>query len=350
MTIDLTDTTTGAIDHALNEARRRLGGMTMGMVLTLVIVTDEAEQYDAIRAANQAAREHPCRILAIITRKPAAESRLDAEIRVGEASPGETIVLRMYGPLGQHADSVAAPLLVPDVPVVTWWPDKAPQIPSAHPLGTLAQRRVTDSAAAEVPGEVMAALARSYKPGDTDFGWTRATPWRTLLAATLDQAHPALQAGEVRAEENNPTADLIAAWLSLRLGITVKRAVSSGPGITGVTFTTPDGDITITRPDGRTATLAWPGHPDRMVALHRRDTAELLAEELRRLDPDEMYAETLARLDAPGVETGFAQARQTGARGSAAGSAATWADAVDADSDGTADSDGPDSETAGDAS
>src|SRR6201986_794847 len=147
MTIDLTDTTTGASDQALTEARRRLGGMTLGMVLTLIIVTDEAAQYDAIRAANQAAREHPCRILAVIARKPKADSRLDAEIRVGEASPGETIVLRMYGPLGQHADSVIPPLLVPDVPVVTWWPDEAPEIPAKHPLGALAQRRGTDSAA-----------------------------------------------------------------------------------------------------------------------------------------------------------------------------------------------------------
>ena len=55
MTIDLTDTTTGAISNALTEARRRLGGMTLGMVLTLIIVTDEEGQYDAIRAANQAA-------------------------------------------------------------------------------------------------------------------------------------------------------------------------------------------------------------------------------------------------------------------------------------------------------
>jgi glucose-6-phosphate dehydrogenase assembly protein OpcA len=34
-----------------------------------------------------------------------------------------------------------------------------------------------------------------------------------------------------------------------------------------------------------------------MVALHRRDTAELLAEELRRLDPDEVYAETLSHIN-----------------------------------------------------
>ncbi len=30
------------------------------------------------------------------------------------------------------------------------------------------------------------------------------------------------------------------------------------------------------------------------MALHRRDTAELLSEELRLLDPDEVYAETIA--------------------------------------------------------
>jgi glucose-6-phosphate dehydrogenase assembly protein OpcA len=303
MTIDLTDTTTGAISNALTEARRRLGGMTMGMVLTLIVVTDEEGQYDAIRAANQAAREHPCRILAMITRRPKADSRLDAEIRVGESSPGETIVLRMYGPLGQHADSVAAPLLVPDVPVVTWWPERAPEIPSGNPLGGLAQRRVTDSADADIPQAVLADLARAYKPGDTDFGWTRATPWRTLLAATLDQPHPRLDAGEVQAEQDNPTADLIASWLNLKLSIPMRRTVSGGPGITRVTFSTPAGDITISRLDGRTATLSWPGRPDRMVALHRRETAELLAEELRRLDPDDVYAETLRHLDARGIET-----------------------------------------------
>src|SRR5216683_953099 len=111
MTIDLTGTTTGAINDALREARRHLGGPALGMVLTLIIVTDESGQYDALRAASQAALEHPCRVLAVITRRPQSESKLDAEIRVGETGPGEIILLRMYGPLGQHADSVVAPLL-----------------------------------------------------------------------------------------------------------------------------------------------------------------------------------------------------------------------------------------------
>ena len=46
MTIDLTDTTTVAIHDALRQARLRLGGVASGMVLTLVIVTDEGAQYD----------------------------------------------------------------------------------------------------------------------------------------------------------------------------------------------------------------------------------------------------------------------------------------------------------------
>jgi glucose-6-phosphate dehydrogenase assembly protein OpcA len=211
MTIDLTDTNTGAIHEALTQARRRLGGPASGMVLTLIIVTDESAQYDAVRAASQAGREHPSRVLAVITRKPKAESRLDAEIRVGDTSPGETILLRMYGPLGQHADSVVAPLLAPDVPVVIWWPDEAPVSPGADRLGAVAQRRVTDAAASDEPGEMLLTLAEAYKPGDTDLSWTRSTPWRSLLAATLDQPYPDLRSGEVLAEPANPTADLIAA-------------------------------------------------------------------------------------------------------------------------------------------
>jgi glucose-6-phosphate dehydrogenase assembly protein OpcA len=296
VTIDLTDTTTGAIHDALTQARRRMGGPASGTVLTLIIVTDESEQYDAVRAASQAGREHPSRILAVITRRPKAESRLDAEIRVGETGPGETILLRMYGLLGQHADSVVAPLLAPDVPVVTWWPDDAPPAPSGDPLGTVAQRRVTDAAASETPKDMLLTLAKAYKPGDTDLSWTRATSWRTLLAATLDQPYPALLSGEVLAEPDNPSADLIAAWLGMRLGIPVHRGESGGPGITEVSFETPDGKVSLSRPDGRNATLAWPGRPERRVALHRRETADLIAEELRRLEPDEVYAETLRAL------------------------------------------------------
>jgi glucose-6-phosphate dehydrogenase assembly protein OpcA len=296
MTIDLTDTTTSAIHDALRQARLRLGGVASGMVLTLVIVTDEGAQYDAVRAASAAGRQHPCRILVIIIRRPEQQSRLDAEIQVGETSPGETVLLRMYGPLGQHADSVVAPLLLPDTPVVTWWPGTLPPIPSQDPMGALAQRRITDAAAADSPRAALAKLAAGYHPGDTDLAWTRATPWRSLLAATMDQPSGAVTGGTVSAEAGNPTADLLAAWLSHDFGVEIGTEPSAGPGITEVSFTTDDGEILITRPDGRVAHLRRPGQPERRVALHRRDTTELLEEELRRLDPDDVYAEVLEQL------------------------------------------------------
>jgi glucose-6-phosphate dehydrogenase assembly protein OpcA len=296
MTIDLTETTTGAITGALREARLRLGGVASGMVLTLVIVTSEGEQYDAVRAASVAGRQHPCRILVVIIRRPEQRSRLDAEIRVGETSPGETVLLRMYGPLGQHADSVIAPLLLPDTPVVTWWPDTVPPMPGQDPMGALAQRRITDAAAADSPRDALTLLATGYRPGDTDLAWTRATPWRALLAATMDQPSGEVTGGTVSAEAGNPTADLIAAWLSVRLGVPVATEPTAGPGITEVTFATTEGDVTIARPDGRVAHLSRPGQPERRVALHRRDAPELLSEELRRLDPDVVYAESLSLL------------------------------------------------------
>ena len=181
MMIDLTDTTTSTIRSALRKAREQMGGPATGMVLNLIIMTDESAQYDAVRAASQAGREHPCRVLGVIVRNQRAAPRLDAEINTGEGMPGQTVLLRMYGAMGQHADSVVSPLLVADTPVVTWWPGTAPAIPSADPLGALALRRITDAAATDSPGEVLAGLAAGYQPGDTDLSWTRATSWRSLL-------------------------------------------------------------------------------------------------------------------------------------------------------------------------
>jgi glucose-6-phosphate dehydrogenase assembly protein OpcA len=294
MLTDLTDTTTADIRVALARTQGQMGGPATGVVLNLIIVTDESGQHDAVRAASQASREHPCRVLGVIARESRTPSRLDAEIRSGEGTPGQTVLLRLYGPMSEHADSVIMPLLVPDTPVVTWWHGLIPAVPSAQPLGMLAQRRVTDAARARAPAEALAALSAGYRPGDTDFSWTRATPWRSLLAATVDQESLPVTGGLVLAEEHNPTADLLRAWLGSRLHAPFSRETSDGPGITEVSLSTAAGDIVISRPDGRVATLTKPGQPDRHVALHRREIADLLAEELRRLDPDEIYGEALA--------------------------------------------------------
>lgn len=300
MKIDLTGTTAGAINKALVRGRRAIGTPAVGMVLTLVIVTDEENAYDALKAANDASREHPSRTLVVIKRvsrspRDRTSSRLDAEVRVGaEAGTGETVVLRLYGEVSEQADSVVLPLLLPDAPVVVWWAVNAPLDPANDPLGALAQRRVTDTYAAEQPVRELSARAGTYAPGDTDLSWTRITPWRSMLAAALDQVVCEVKAVEVEGEEFNPSCELLAMWLADRLDVPVRRSLSAGPGLTAVRMDTSEGPITLDRADGSLATLSIEGQPARAVALKRRDTAELIAEELRRLDPDDTYASALA--------------------------------------------------------
>jgi glucose-6-phosphate dehydrogenase assembly protein OpcA len=142
----------------------------------------------------------------------------------------------------------------------------------------------------------MLTQCRSYAPGNTDLAWTRITGWRALLAAALDQRPAKELSASVTAERISPSADLLSAWLGDRLRCEVTRRTSAGPGITRVVLTTKDGDVAISRTDGRLATLCSPGEPDRPVALKRRDLDELLSEELRRLDPDDVYAATVKRL------------------------------------------------------
>ncbi|MFI9309081.1 glucose-6-phosphate dehydrogenase assembly protein OpcA [Streptomyces triculaminicus] len=300
MKIDLTDTTASKINNALVQGRRALGAPAVGMVLTLVIVTDEEHAYDALKAANEASREHPSRKLVVIKRvsrspRDRAQARLDAEVRVGaDAGAGETVVLRLYGDVIDHAQSVVLPLLLPDAPVVVWWPVASPVDPEKDPLGALGQRRVTDTYAAEDPLAELSSRAANYSPGDTDLAWARITPWRSMLAAALDQ-QPDVEviSAEVEGEGYNPSGELLAMWLADRLGVTARRTVSDGPGLTAVRLETKAGVITLDRPDGSLATLSMRGQPDRSVALKRRDTAELLAEELRRLDPDLIYESAL---------------------------------------------------------
>lgn len=290
----LSGTTSGAIVKALIKARRVGGGPATGQVLTLIVGTDGDRSDDAVDAATRTAAEHPSRILVVRRRAPGAETRLDAEVfGSGERGPGELVVLDLFGELADAAASVVLPLLVPDTPVVTYWPGKAPAVPSQDQLGSLSQRRITDlGRAADAPARLHA-LAECYSPGDTDLSWTRLTPWRSLIAAALDQPHPTITGGLVAGEHSSPSAELLAVWLAQRLGVPVEREDSAGPGLTEVRLHTKDGDIAVRRTDGRLAMLRVPGWPERPIALKRRGLDELMAEELRRLDPDDIYAECL---------------------------------------------------------
>ncbi len=297
--IQLDDTTSSAIAAQFVRGRMQAGSPAMGMVMTLVVVTDEERADEAMAAARNASHEHPARVLGLILGSGRGAPCVDAQVGIGDGWSGEHAMIRLRGEVVKHADSVVRPLLLPDSPVVIWWAGDAPANPAGNAIGALGNRRITD--AAEVTATADVALrrrARYYTPGDTDLAWTRCTGWRALLAAALDQYPAQIVQASVSAERENPSGDLLAAWLADRLDVPVTRVVDDGPGVTEVLLRTAQDEIRLTRPDAARATLSIPGGGDRLVALRRRSTEDLLAEELRRLDEDEIFAATLGALTA----------------------------------------------------
>ncbi|WP_250283301.1 glucose-6-phosphate dehydrogenase assembly protein OpcA [Frankia sp. CiP1_Cm_nod2] len=294
----LWDTTGTDVVRALAAERRSAGALAFGLALTLVVVVDEKHVSAAESAATTAAAAHPCRLLIIVRRQlDASNSRLDAEVSIGgRLGPGEAVVMRMYGRLGLHAESVVLPLLAPDAPVVTWWDGEPPDRIAYDPLGVFADRRVSDAAAAPDPVAALRRRAADFAPGDTDLAWTRLTGWRTLTAAAFDSITEQPRSVTIAGSPADPGVCLLSGWLAdrLRVPVTVSEAVSrGGPAEIRVDFDH-DGTLTLTRQDAHTVLLRRPGRPGRALPLPDRGLGDLLAEELRRLDNDGPYADALS--------------------------------------------------------
>ncbi len=306
MIIDLPDTTASQVSKTLVRIRDEAGAVALGRVLTLIITSEIGEEEDVIAAANEASREHPMRIIVVSTDTAASSARLDAEIRVGgDAGASEVIVLRAHGETASDLRGLVTGLLLPDAPVVSWWPGECPDAVCDTPLGRLAQRRITDAGAARDPHEALRRIAAGYRPGDTDFAWTRLTLWRAQLAAALDQPpYEPITRVEVAGAADSPSTALLAAWLGLRLQVEVDVQIAGAfptTGIHSVVLHRAAGPIRLERTRQGVASLQQPGQPDHELSLPRRGLRECLAEELRRLDPDDEFGAVLASGFGPAV-------------------------------------------------
>jgi glucose-6-phosphate dehydrogenase assembly protein OpcA len=296
--VDLPETTTTQINKKLDELREEVGAKTLSRVLTLVIATDSDSLFEeSIDAANAASHEHPSRVIAVTTgHADATEPHLDAQLRVGgDSSAGEVVVLRLSGPLAGHQGSVVVPFLLPDIPVVAWWPCEAPAVPAQDPLGRLAIRRITDATNGADPLAAIKSRLPGYNPGDTDLAWSRITYWRALLASAIDQPpHEPITSALVSGLATEPALDVLAGWLASRIDGPVRRAV----GELKVELVRKSETVTLSRPqDGQTATISRTAKPEALVPLPRRETRECLAEDLRRLDADAIYFSALEGID-----------------------------------------------------
>lgn len=299
MIVDLPDTTISQVAKQLVKVREEGGAVALGRVLTLVIATRPELMEAAIEAANDASREHPMRLIVLVT-DPDGDAKLDAQIRVGgDAGASEVVVLIAHGAAASNEESLVTGLLLPDAPVVLWWPDNPPARPAESPLGRIAQRRITDAATIPYSPDRLSQLGPAYAPGDTDLAWTRLTHWREQLAAVLDQPpYEAITAAEVRGAADSPSTGLLAAWLRLMLDVPVtwhyEPRDSWGEGIKAVRLTRASGDIVLERPEPGHALLTQHGQPDHELLLPRRTLRECLAEELRRLDADLLYGRVIS--------------------------------------------------------
>lgn len=303
MIVDLPNTTSSQISKALVKIREEGGAVALGRVLTLIISTNLGEEEEAIEAANDASREHPMRVLVVSTgpdhHRDSADARVDAQIRVGgDAGASEVIVVRAYGDAATDQESLVTGLLLPDAPVVAWWPGVAPEAVSQSAIGRIAQRRITDAASSPDPLGALGTIVGTYAPGDTDFAWTRLTLWRAQLAAVLDQPpYEPVTAVEVTGAADSPSTVLLAAWLQLQLKVTVTLEVSSkahgSSGIQGVRLHRKSGTIELERVMPNIATLIQPNQPTHDISLPRRSLRDCLAEELRRLDPDDLFGDVI---------------------------------------------------------
>jgi glucose-6-phosphate dehydrogenase assembly protein OpcA len=199
--------------------------------------------------------------------------------------------LRLAGELADHASSVVLPFLLPDTPVVAWWPAGAPSEPAQDPLGQLAIRRITDATNSSDPLAAIKSRLKGYTAGDTDLAWSRITYWRALLATALDQApFEPIKSALVSGLKTEPALDILAGWLASRIDAPVRRAV----GDLKVELERSSETVTLSRPQtGATATLTRTGRPEALIPLARREAKECLAEDLRRLDADEIYFQAL---------------------------------------------------------
>lgn len=308
MIITLEDTTASAVASRLVDLREEGGAVALGRVLTLIVVADGRPGNEdieaAIAAANEASREHPCRVIVVQPGDGRRATGLDAQIRVGgDAGASDVVVLNPRGPGRHEVDTLVTPLLLPDAPIVVWWPTEPPESMGADLLGAMAQRRISDVGECSDPIAMLHQLATGYTPGDTDLGWARTTLWRGVVAAALDvPPYETIRSVRVYGSRTRPSAHLFAGWLAYALKVPVTlEHVPGSSAVDGLDLERRSGTITMRRPiGGAVLTINTPGQPEQHIAMAKRPLEDCLMEDLRRLDPDEVY-QTVLRKGLPKV-------------------------------------------------
>jgi glucose-6-phosphate dehydrogenase assembly protein OpcA len=208
------------------------GAVVRASVANLVVVTaNRAAGQRALAAVEQLGARAPSRCVVLIAEPPEGRQGVRSWARVVHHRPDlgpelvweEVVVQTNVHP--RHLTAVVLPLLLPDLPVFTWWEGTPPFDQQVFAeLTSVTDRLIVDSAAFADPVADLRRLAGAVgglEPAVTDCAWGRLTPWRELLAAPFSAPHlrPAVDRVRwLRVDSVEPTAGLeLVGWFASRL-------------------------------------------------------------------------------------------------------------------------------------
>jgi glucose-6-phosphate dehydrogenase assembly protein OpcA len=356
-----------AIERELNDLWKQLAedangekqqAVTRTCVLNLIVVTGGGRAAEhATETVARLTGRHPNRAFVISAAPNARKDVLDAWVQTHCQMPspgrpqvcGEQITIEARGTAVERVAGTLLPLLVPDVPVMLWWPRGEPaDDPRFLKFADLVDRVIVDSATFAAPEAGLARMAAllDHDGGQSgagtaisDLSWSRLTPWRELtaqffdapaLVAHLDEITSVTVDYEARAgaAADRSQALLLVGWLAARLGwrtagppsehaagTTLRLASAAGEPIPVELRPVAPADDALDRLAALTIecrrarfTIARDDTPDcavarseiagmqpiqRKVRLERLDEAELIGEELRLLGHDQTFEAVL---------------------------------------------------------
>lgn len=187
------------------EARARgQAGVMRVRVLNLIVYAESETMADRVSSiVPLVAQCHPARVIVLLDKGVEQEDEevLDAWITAacylthegGRQVCWEQVTIPAAGKSVAQLEVAAMPYLVPDLPVVLWWPGE-PRLGSKTfwRLSEVSDRIMIDSAGLAEPLAGLSAAAEVLRRADLDFSledlnWSRLTPWRELLAELFDQ-------------------------------------------------------------------------------------------------------------------------------------------------------------------
>jgi glucose-6-phosphate dehydrogenase assembly protein OpcA len=176
----------------------------------------------------------------------------------------EQVTIHAEGPPARHLESLAGPLLIPDLPVFLWYPGEfSPRSLEFAAMADLANRIIVDSAASESHEaclrEIEALIEDPEMPAIGDLQWVGLSPWRSLLADTFEAPERAGDLEKIESAEilyapgGENRALLLVGWLASTLGW---RPESKGSDGQNIEFSGPSGQISVVlSPDSADARL-----------------------------------------------------------------------------------------------